>query len=318
MARSLALGSALASVLALSGGCTSETEPGDVPAPSGGSAGTTVQSGGSAGDTLSSSGSGGASSAGTSSSAAGSSFGGAAAGGSSTAGSAGTGAAGGGGGGAPSGKPPEGPFTCSTYIGAYLSMEWWNAGFETKVDNTKWQLKWHHHGHITEWRKADSPFWGDSGDPNNDAQGSPIQSACAMNSTTPDRVVFLAIDWELETEADWVAGLSESIANIKTKYPSAKRVDVMTLVRCPDNMMCNPGADYGPGANDSAGRQDCYVPPYVDSAIQKVIAANPGYVALGPQPEMAMCNPSHDGAHMTGAGNQQAATDIAAFYTAQP
>jgi hypothetical protein len=65
----------------------------------------------------------------------------------------------------------------------------------------------------------------------------------------------------------------------------------MTLIRCPNNMMCNPGADYGPGANDSAGLQDCYVPP---------------------------CNPTHDGAHMTGEGNQQAASDIAAFYSAQP
>jgi hypothetical protein len=315
MTRSLALGSAFASALALLGACTSEADPGDPALPGGGSAGTTAQSGGTSSGTAGTAGSGGVSTAGSTSSTAGNGLGGTAAGSTSTAGSAGTGTAGSGGsGGAPSGTPYAGPFTCTTYIGAYLSMEWWNAGFETKVDNDKWQLKWHHHGHITEWRKADSPFWGDTGDPNNDAQGSPIQSACAMGSTTPDRIVFLAIDWELETEADWVAGLNESIANIKAKYPGAKRVDVMTLVRCPDNMMCNPGADYGPGANDSAGKQDCYVPPYVDSAIQKVIAANPTYVALGPQPQMAMCNPSHDGAHMTGAGNQQAATDIATFY----
>jgi hypothetical protein len=319
MTRSLALGSAIASVLALLGACTSETEPGDTPAP-GGSAGAPVQPGFGGSANTGGSSNAGMTTGGSSASDAGTSSGGTIGGAAPSAGSGGVTTAGAGGtsGGAASGSPPAGPFTCSTYIGAYLSMEWWNAGFETKVDNAKWQLKWHHHGHITEWRKADSPFWGDTGDPNNDEQGSPIQSACAENSDKPDRVVFLAIDWEIETEEGWIAGLTESIANIKTKYPSAKRVDVMTLVRCPNNMMCNPGANYGPGANDSASLQDCYVPPYVDSAIQKVIAANPSYVALGPQPQMAMCNPSHDGAHMTGEGNQQAAADIGAFYLAQP
>jgi hypothetical protein len=204
------------------------------------------------------------------------------------------------------------------YIGAYLSMEWYNAGFEDKVDDDKWQLKWHHHGYVTEWRKADSPFWGDTGDPNNDAQGSPIQSKCTTNSDKPDRIVFLVIDWEIETEEVWVAGLKEMVANVKAKYPSVKRLDLMTMVRCPNNMMCNPNADYGPGANPVAGRQDCYVTPEEDAAIAKVIADDPSFVAAGPKPQMAECNPSHDGAHMTGAGNQQAAIDIGTFYAAQP
>jgi hypothetical protein len=320
MTRSLALGSALASVLVLLGACSSEPDTTGAPPTTAGTGGTAAQTAGSSGSgTTVGGGSGsGGTAAGTTGIPAGSSAGGTTAGAGTAGGAGGATAGSGGTGGAVGGSPPEGPFSCTTYIGAYLSMEWWNAGFETKADNATWQLKWHHHGHITEWRKPDSPFWGDTGDPNNDAQGSPIQSACAMNSTTPDRIVFLAIDWELETEADWVSGLNESIANIKTKYPSAKRVDVMTLVRCPNNMMCNPGADYGPGANDTAGKQDCYVPPYVDTAIQKVIDANPTFVAHGPQPEMAMCNPSHDGAHMTGEGNTQAAIDIAAFYNAQP
>src|SRR5258706_4896742 len=117
-------------------------------------------------------------------------------------------------------------------------MEWWDAGFETKVNNTKWQLKWHHHGHVTEWRKPDSPFWLNEGDPMDDLKGAPIQSACAASSDKPDRVVFLMIDWELLTEKDWIDGMNEVIANVKVKIPSAKRVDLMTLVRCPNDMMC--------------------------------------------------------------------------------
>lgn len=42
------------------------------------------------------------------------------------------------------------------------------------------------------------------------------------------------------------------------------------------------------------------------------------YVALGRQFEMTMCNPSHDGAHTTGADNEIAATKIAASDASQP
>jgi hypothetical protein len=194
-------------------------------------------------------------------------------------------------------------------------MEWWNSGFEQKVDNAKWQLKWHHHGHVSEWSKPDSPFWANDGDPMDDTKGAPIQSKCAANSDTPDRVVFLMIDWELLTEKAWLDGMTAVIANVKAKLPSVKRVDIQNYVRCPNNMMCNPGANYGPGADDSAAVQDCYVPDYEDSAYQKLVDADPTFVALGPKLQMAACNPAHNGAHMTAEGNTQAAVDMAAYYS---
>ena len=211
----------------------------------------------------------------------------------------------------------QGPFACTEYIGAYLSMEWWGTGFEsnTGIDNAKWQLKWHHHGHVLEWAKPDSPFWANTGDPLNDASGAPIQSACASNSATPDRVVFLALSWELLNEDDWVAALNADIATIKLKLPSVKWIDLQTMVRCPNDMQCNPGAKYGPGADTDATRQDCEVYPYVDSALAKVVAAHADFVGLGPQLSMAMCNPAHNGAHMTADGNKQAAVDMAAYYS---
>jgi hypothetical protein len=63
---------------------------------------------------------------------------------------------------------------------------------------------------------------------------------------------------------------------------------------------------------------DCQVYSYVDTAMAKVVAANSDFVGLGPRLEMAMCNPAHDGAHMTAAGNQQAAKDYAAYYAKHP
>jgi hypothetical protein len=241
------------------------------------------------------------------------------AGGTATNGGTGGATGGSGGSGGAATMPYAGPFTCSMYIGAYLSMEWWNAGFEQGVDNDKWQLKWHHHGHVTEWAKADSPFWADTGNPNDDSQGSPIQSACKQNSNAPDRIVFLAISWALTTKDTWVTALKADVANIKAKYPSVKRVDLMTLIRCPNNMQCNPNQAYGEADSDTtAGKQDCQVPDYVDQAIAQVIAEDSGYVALGPQFEMTMCNPSHDGAHMTGTDNGITADKMAEFYAARP
>jgi hypothetical protein len=316
MSRSFALRGAFVAGLLLAG-CSDSNSP-NQPAPVGGSAGqaqTTAGTGGSGGSAAGTSGTGGDAGSGLTSGSGGSAGSvTAGTGGEATGGTAGSGGSAGG-----ATEPPSGPFTCSHYIGAYLTMEWWNAGFEDQVDDSKWQLKWHHHGHVTEWNDPNSPFWADEGDPNNDEQGSPIQSPCAQNSATPDRVVFLAIDWVLDTEEEWITGLNDCVVNIKAKYPSAQRIEIVTLTRCPDNGMCNENAAYGdPGANDSAALQDCYVPPYVDSAIQKVVAADPGILAIGPELEMAECRVPPDGAHMTGEGNAQAATDYATYYNAHP
>lgn len=232
-------------------------------------------------------------------------------------GSAGTSGAGGGAG--SGGQANAGPFACSLVLGAQLTSEWYGAGFETAgLEDPKWELKWHHHGNLSHYRDPNSPFWGNEGDPNNDAQGSPIVSPCAANPTAPDRIVFYAIEWDLETEQAWMEALGDVVDNLKLKYPSAKHVDLMTLVRCPQNQMCNPDADYGPGANDNGAIQDCFVPTFADSAVEKIIAAEPLFLGRGAQVEMAECNPAHNGAHMTAAGNEEAAQDIAAFYAQHP
>jgi hypothetical protein len=215
------------------------------------------------------------------------------------------------------GELAKGPFSCSTYIGAALSSEWWGQGFETIIDNTKWQLKWHHHGFVEAWGDPASPFWGDTGDPNDPNGGSPYVSACTQNSKTPDRVVFLAMDWVLLTEQDWIAWLEKDLTAIKLKYPGVRWIDIMPTVRCPNNRMCNPNAKPGPGANDGAGPEDCYIPPFEDSAIAKVVAGHADSVGLGPIVMATMCN-GGNGGHLTGADNKLAATAIGNFYKALP
>jgi hypothetical protein len=83
-------------------------------------------------------------------------------------------------------------------------------------------------------------------------------------------------------------------------------------------MMCNPKENYGPGANYDVSREDCYVPPYVDSAIAKVIAANSNFVGLGPEPQASMCDPVINGPHLSAASNVEVAKAIAAYYKLHP
>lgn len=41
------------------------------------------------------------------------------------------------------------------------------------------------------------------------------------------------------------AQIEKIVTKLKTKYPSAKRIELMTTVRVIGNKMCNPGANYG-------------------------------------------------------------------------
>jgi hypothetical protein len=327
MTRSLALGCAMTSVFALLGACSSTADPANTAAGTAGSSGAaTAAAAGSSGSGATSAGAPGTggSSAGAASTSAGAPAGGVGSGtGGATVGGASTGTAGasaGAGGTATGVTPPMGPFTCTQYIGAYLSMEWWNQGFQQEpgIEDGKWQLKWHHHGTIGNWGDPNSPFWGDEGDPQDDSKGAPIQSACTTNSKTPDRIVMLIIEWDLITQADWVTQIEKIVTNLKTKYPSAKRIELMTTVRVAGNLMCNPNASYGPGANASAGREDCYIPPYADAAIAQVIAAHPDILAAGPQIEAPKCGPTVNGPHLGGDNDKLTAKAIAAYYAKRP
>jgi len=210
-------------------------------------------------------------------------------------------------------------FTCNEYLGLLTTNEWYTQGFETDgVDGSKWQLKYHHYGYVGVWADPNSVFWSDVGDSFDPAKGSPIQSPCTANSLAPDRLVFAALDWEMETEDAWVSALEAVLVTFKAKYPTLRWVDLMTMIRCPGNQKCNPNEDYGPGANQVATRQDCYVPPFEDSAIAKVAAAHPDFVGVGPKVEALACRVPIDGAHLAVDSNQHAAQEIATYYAAHP
>jgi hypothetical protein len=212
-----------------------------------------------------------------------------------------------------------GPYTCTEFLGLLTTNEWYSKGFENDgVDGTKYQIKYHHFGYVAVWADPNSPDWGPTGDSVTEGQGSPIVSACAQNSATPDRVVFAALDWEMVTQDAWVTALTAAIKTIKAKYPGVKHIDVMSEIRCPMNKMCNPNEKYGPGANTGAEHEDCYVPPYQDAAYAQVAKDMPDLVGVGPVIYATMCKDPVDGTHLSDASNTQAAKDIAAYYKLHP
>jgi hypothetical protein len=216
--------------------------------------------------------------------------------------------------------PARGPYTCTEVLGLEITSEWWTAGFLSDgVAATRFQIKWHHQGYVGAWADADSPFWSNEGSAQNADAGAPIVAPCAKDSLTPDRVLLVAVDFDMLTEDAWVTALTDAVATIQAKYtPNLKWIDLATLVRCPNDTMCNPSADYGPGADLDVSREDCYVPRYVDSAIAKVIAANSALVGLGPEPQATTCDKPVNGPHLSAASNAAAAAAIAAYFVQQP
>jgi hypothetical protein len=179
------------------------------------------------------------------------------------------------------GLPPQ-SFTCTLVLGTNQTAEWFDVGFEDLVDGSKWQLMHAHSAFVELWADPDDPVW-----------SSPITSRCAQGATTPDRIIFLALaggpngglsNYALEK---WLPLLNADLKNIRAKYPSARRIELMSYLRGPKNGTC-------PGTPEHR----TVVFPSQDEAMAMVAAANPGLVAVAPRWEARSCadfgdNPPH-------------------------
>jgi hypothetical protein len=209
-------------------------------------------------------------------------------------GAAGVGGAGGGAAGA-----AAGPFMCSQLTGGQLVEEWFIAGFEKVVDDPRWQVKWRVDGYLEEWANPQSSFW-----------TAPVDSTCAKNTSSPDRIVFPVVSWTSRSRTDWAKVIEQALTTFKGKYPGILRVDLMTQVRGPDNMACPTAPTPGEGI---------VVPAELDAAIDDVAKAHPGFVFVGPRVEARSCSDIQGGGpHLTSAGNTAAAVPLSNYFaTAQ-
>ncbi len=211
-----------------------------------------------------------------------------------------------------SGAATAGPFTCNLVLGLFTTSQWFNGtnpGGATKdflmdgVDTTKWESKTLKYSYIEKWIPANSTNWNLT-----------TNNPCAVNSTMPDRVVFVGFSPGTtandQTQAGWVTLLNQMIATIRMKYPSVKQIDMLTMGRAPNNMLC-------------ANNNDVWtvVPAYEDAAYAAVAAASTSFpVVVGPKYFVPDCN-SYEFANDTDytiAGSNAISLQLATYYMAHP
>jgi hypothetical protein len=203
-----------------------------------------------------------------------------------TAGLAGAGGAGG---------DATGPFVCNQLTGGKLIEELFDAGFEGELDGARWQMKWQEYAHIEEWANPDSAFWNAS-----------IESACANATTSPDRVVLMVFSWTIMTYEDWHTSIVQAVSNFRSKYPTLKRLDLMTQITGPNNMLC---------PTPPAAGETIVVSPELRMALEDAASEFPGIVFASPVWEAESCADfSGGGPHLTVAGNTKVVEIVASHF----
>lgn len=156
-------------------------------------------------------------------------------------------------------------FSCTQIHGVSSISAWFGGGFEMEpgIDSGKWQAMATHAAFVEKWT-----------DPNDAVWSLPIQSPCSTNSKTPDRIIFNPVNWHYQTEAEWETAIDKVIVTIKAKYPAVKRIELITMVRSPNNPTpCTTG-----GAS-----VEQTVLPTLDQAIDAVAAKSGPLVTVGPK-----------------------------------
>jgi hypothetical protein len=189
---------------------------------------------------------------------------------------------------------------CNSVLGIDSTSEWFTSGFESQVPNAKWQIIYFHPGYVEDWADASDQVWSTS-----------ITSACTMNSTNPDRVIFNAFsdpsDSTYGNATTWAAGLTKVIENVKTKYPGVKRIDLLAMTRAPNNMPC------------VASNRESIVETWVDTAMAMVAANYPGLVTVSPKFYAPSCDDFLSGGpHFTDAGKPIIAKVYGDYYSTEP
>jgi rhamnogalacturonyl hydrolase YesR len=187
-----------------------------------------------------------------------------------------------------------GRYTCNEIIGGSLSGQWFAAGFESIVDDSRWQIIPKSEAYTNVWADPANAFW-------TTAPTSP----CTNGSGNPDRVIFIAFNWTYTSAVPFQFDLENIIANIQAKYPNVKRIDLMTMIRGPNNQTCG-----------QATGED-FVQPFVDEAIANVVAApHTVQVTAAPKfyvPDCSAFDPKTT-PHFTADGNTAMAQIIGSYY----
>jgi hypothetical protein len=218
--------------------------------------------------------------------------------------------------------PSPGPFSCTLALGMFTTSQWFNGTNpggasktflqQTGIDATKWEGKLQKYSYIEKWADPTNGLWTQA-----------TQDPCTTNPDMPDRILFVGMNPLITADQDygkyhamamdqagWETQLNAVITNVKAKYPSVKEVDILTMGRAPNNMLCSNNNDI-----------DTIIPAYEDAAYQAVAAMSNGFVKVGPQYFVPDCANSYifanDSDYTTTAADA-IAIQVAAYYAAHP
>jgi hypothetical protein len=191
-------------------------------------------------------------------------------------------------------SPPAPDFTCTLVIGINATEEWYSKGFEALVDDTRWELIKVHSGFVTVWA-----------DPNARAWSTPAVSPCTNGAASPDRVIFVGLQFDFTTLEQWLPPLRAVVTNLQVRYPGVKRIELATFVRAPGNAAC----PQGPPKRST-------IAPAEDAAIEVVAREHPGLVTIAPRFEALACEEfSNNPPHPSAVGGAAWAKRIAEHYS---
>jgi hypothetical protein len=189
--------------------------------------------------------------------------------------------------------PPSAPspaFRCTLVLGLAVTAEWFEAGFESIVGDSRWEARTRPHTFVEDFANPDHEVW-----------RVPIFSPCADRPEKPDRVVVFIANWNLRSAAAWKAPLLRVIATLAQKFPQIRRVELQTMIRAPRNQSC--------------GDPKSIVEPFLDQALHEAAAARPGLVRVGPILEAPSCDVFENGGpHFTVSGRSDVAIVVARAY----
>jgi len=191
-------------------------------------------------------------------------------------------------------------------IGNSTTQQWFDGGFLSYpgIDPTHWELIWVAHHYIDSWASPSDSGWTTPLD---------MGHACAAGSTTPDRVIFIVTYAPpYPPETTYQTDTTSIVTDIQTKYPTVRRIEIMTLIRSPGNAET---------ACSSAANNEQSIPAAEDQGIAAV-AADPAFaglvVALPPSYVPSCADFVTDGPQYTTAGAMDIAKVYGAYYAAHP
>jgi hypothetical protein len=115
-----------------------------------------------------------------------------------------------------------------------------------------------------------------------------------VRSNDPDHVIFTGVNWQYKTQEEWQQKYVEVVETLKSKYPGLRRLDLLTMLRGPQNHSC--------------GSTMTVVEPFIDAAVAAVVAKYPGLVFAAPKIETSTCDIfTKGGPHFTPQGMATAA-----------